>query len=111
MRPLLAAFVLLLPTLPAVGQALAPPPAPRSAAGASRGDGYGAFTPAPTPGVGPAGVAPVDRAGTPGDSGGPLNSTPFSGAPASAYPRDGGQISPALRDTSPGNDVLPSLSR
>lgn len=107
MRPALAAaLALLLPALPAAGQALAPPPPTQSP-----GPGYGGFTAAPVPSLTPGGPAPADRAGSPGDTGGPVNSTPFSGTPPSVYPRDGGQISPALRGTSPGNDVAPSLSR
>lgn len=106
MRSTLAALVLLVPVLPAAGQALAPPGPSR----ASPGPGYGAFTPAPTPGESPVGLAPGDRAGALSDPGGPVNSTPFSGGPAGPL-REGGQVSPSLRDTSPGAEVLPSLSR
>ena len=107
MRHTLASLALLLLSLPAAGQALAPAPGSRAPAG----PGYGAFTPAPTPGQGPATLTPADQAGALSDPGGPVNSTPFSSGPTGQNGREGGQISPALRDTSPGDRVLPSLSR
>jgi len=105
--PVLAAILLLLPILPAAGQALTPPPSSRAAPG----PGYGGFTAAPMPAPVTQDISPSDRAGPPHDGGGPANSIPFSGAPVTAFPRDGGQISPAMRGTSPGDQELPSVSR
>ena len=106
MRAMIVALALASASLPATGQALAPPsshavPAP----------GYTGFTTAPMAAPVPRIAAPADRAGTPGDTGGPVNGTPFSGLPATAVHRNGSQISPAMRDTSAGYNVMPSLSR
>lgn len=107
MRSFLVSLALLLPVLPAAGQALAPPPAPSP----SPGPGYGGFTAAPVPSPLIQDLAPADRAGPPHDTGGPANSIPFSGAPVTAFPRDGGQISPASRGTNAADAPLPSVSK
>lgn len=105
MRAIVVAVALALASLPAAGQALAPP-----SSHAAPMPGYTGFTTAPTASPVPRIAAPADRAGPPGDTGGPVNATPFSGMPATAVHRNGSQISPALRDTSAGYNVMPSLS-
>ncbi len=108
MRAIVVALALASASLPAMGQALAPP---SSHTGRAPAPGYTGFTTAPTAMPVPRIAAPADRAGPPGDTGGPVNGTPFSGMPSSAVHRNGSQISPALRDTSAGYNVMPSLSR
>jgi hypothetical protein len=108
MRTQAAALALTLLALPAAGQALrsADEPTQRSPA-----PGYSAFTSAPTTRGIPSEISLADRAGEPGDSGGPVNPNPFSGVPYTAFPHNGGQISPALRDTSAAWRSVPDLSK
>lgn len=113
MRTPAAILALTLLALPAAGQALRPAPdaAPNAAPNPAPPPGYSAFTAAPTPSLIPRELSLADRAGSPGDTGGPVNSTPFAGIPYNAFPHNGGQISPALRDTSAAWRVVPDLSR
>lgn len=107
MRTTAATLALTLLALPAAGQALRPPPDQ----GQTPPPGYSAFTAAPVPSLIPREISLADRAGTRGDSGGPVNSFPFAGVPYNAFPQNGGQISPALRDTSAAWQVIPDLSK
>ncbi len=109
MRTPAAVLVLTSLALPAAGQALRP--APDAAPDPSPPPGYSSFTAAPTPSLIPREISLADRAGSPGDTGGPINSTPFAGVPYNAFPHNGGQISPALRDTSAAWRVVPDVSR
>ena len=109
MRTQLAALALTLLALPAAGQAMRP-----DSGGAPQDKpppGYSAFTAAPVPSTIPREISLANRAGEPGDTGGPVNAEPFAGVPYNAFPHDGGQISPALRDTSSAWRVVPDLSR
>lgn len=110
MRTPATALALTLLALPAAGQALRPPP---DAAFPDQRPppGYSSFTAAPMPSFIPREINPADRAGTPGDSGGPVNGAPFAGIPYNAFPHNGGQISPALQDTSAAWRVVPDVSR
>ena len=106
MRSLPATLALTLLALPAAGQALrpavnqlTPPP------------GYSGFTAAPVPAFLTPERPPIYRAGTLTASGGPVNAVPFSGIPYSAFPHNGGQISPAMQDTSSAWEVIPDLSK
>ena len=108
MRTQVAAFALTLLALPAAGQALRP----NSAATQNRPPpGYSAFTAAPVPSTIPREISVANRTGEPGDTGGPVNAEPFAGVPYNALPHDGGQISPALRNTSNAWRVVPDLSK
>jgi hypothetical protein len=71
---------------------------------------------APVPSVGPAGVAPVDRAAGAGGrtlDAGPTNSTPFSSTPSGTLSSGGAQISNADRVDSAagGAGVTPNLGK
>ena len=109
MRTPTAVLVLTLFALPAAGQALRPAPDTTPAPVAP--PGYSSFTAAPTPSILPREIRLSERAGTPGISGGPVNSIPFSGQPYNAFPHDGGQISPAMQNTSDAWRVVPDLSK
>jgi hypothetical protein len=102
-------FALTLLALPAAAQALRP--ASDRVTAPSPGPGYSGFTSAPIPSLVPTERDPAYRAGSPGDSGGPLHSTPFAGIPYSTFPQNGGQISPAMRDTSSAWNVIPDMSK
>ena len=109
MRTPAAILALTLLALPAAGQALRP--APDSTSDPTPPPGYSSFTAAPTPALIPRELRLADRAGTAGDTGGPVNSIPFSGLPYNAFPHNGGQISPALQDTSAAWRVIPDLAK
>ena len=108
MRAQYAAFALSLLALPAAGQALRPDAA---APPTTPAPGYGAYTAAPIPSAIPREISLANRAGEPGDTGGPVNAHPFAGVPYNAFPHDGGQISPALRNTSNAWRVVPDLAK
>ena len=110
MRTPIAILSLTLLALPAAGQALRPAPDATTSDSAPP-PGYSSFTAAPTPSILPREIRLAERAGTPGISGGPVNSIPFSGQPYNAFPHDGGQISPALQNTSDAWRVVPDMSR
>jgi hypothetical protein len=105
MRTPVAALALILLTLPATGQVFTQASDPMSP------PGYSGFTAAPMPSFIPREVSPADRAGTPGDSGGPVNGAPFAGIPYNAFLHNGGQISPSMQDTSAAWQVIPDLSK
>ncbi len=110
MRTPFAALALTLFALPAAAQALRPAP-DTSAPSPAPPPGYSSFTAAPTPSLLPREIRLADRAGTPGISGGPVNSIPFSGQPYNAFAHDGGQISPSMQNTSDAWRVVPDLSK
>ena len=107
MRTSVASLALTLLALPAAGQALRPAPDAVN----TPPPGYSGFTAAPMPSLIPREVRPADRAGSPVNSGGPVNSIPFSGQPYNAFPHNGGQISPSQQDTSAAWRVVPDLSK